>query len=66
MLKPVHLRLFEKEVSTAKKRGKDINKLKEMMRLLTFEEPLPPKAVIISRRAIMLAKGNVILSLTGY
>jgi hypothetical protein len=28
MLKPIYLRLFEKEVARAKKRGKDIEKLK--------------------------------------
>lgn len=43
MLKPIYLRLFEKEVVKAKKRGKDIKKLKEVMKLLTLEEPLPPK-----------------------
>lgn len=43
MLKPVHLRLFEKEVAKAKKRGKDIDKLKEVMKLLIFEQPLPQK-----------------------
>lgn len=43
MLKPIHLRQFEKEVVKAKKRGKDIEKLKEIMKLLTLEEPLPAK-----------------------
>ena len=43
MLKPIHLRLFEKELVNAKKRGKDIEKLKKVMKLLTLEEPLPPK-----------------------
>jgi mRNA interferase YafQ len=43
MLKPIHLRLFEKEVAKAKKRGKDIEKLKEVIRFLTLEEPLPQK-----------------------
>lgn len=43
MLKPIHLRLFEKEVAKAKKRGKNLEKLKEVMRLLTLEEPLPSK-----------------------
>lgn len=38
MLKPIYLRLFEKEVAKAKKRGKDIEKLKEVMKLLIFEE----------------------------
>lgn len=43
MLKPIHLRLFEKEVVRAKKRGKDIEKLKEVMRLLISETSLPAK-----------------------
>ncbi len=43
MLKPIHLRVFEKEVANAKKRGKDIEKLKEVMRLLISEPPLPAK-----------------------
>ena len=43
MLKPIHLRLFEKEVARAKKRGKDIEKLKEVMKLLIQEKPLSPK-----------------------
>lgn len=43
MLKPIHLRLFEKEVARAKTRGKDIEKLKEVMKLLIQEAPLPPK-----------------------
>lgn len=43
MLKPIYLRQFEKEVVKAKKRGKDIEKLKEIMKFLTLEEPLPPK-----------------------
>lgn len=43
MLKPIHLRQFEKEVALAKKRGKDIEKLKAVMRLLVLEKPLPTK-----------------------
>lgn len=43
MLKPIHLRQFEKEVVKARKRGKDIEKLKEIMRLLVQEKPLPSK-----------------------
>lgn len=43
MLVPVHLRQFEKEVAKAVKRGLDIKKLKNVMRLLVEEEPLPPK-----------------------
>ena len=43
MLVPVHLRQFEKEVAKAMKRGLDIKKLKNVMRQLIEEEPLPPK-----------------------
>lgn len=43
MLKPIHLRQFEKEVVKAKTRGKDIEKLKEIMKLLTIKKPLPAK-----------------------
>lgn len=43
MLNPVYLRQFEKEVTKAKKRGKDMEKLKEAMRLLVTEKSLPPK-----------------------
>lgn len=43
MLKPIHLRSFEKEVAKAKKRGKDLQKLKEIMMLLTNEQTLPQK-----------------------
>lgn len=43
MLKPIYLTQFEKEVTKAKKRGKDIEKLKEIMRLLVLEKQLPVK-----------------------
>jgi mRNA interferase YafQ len=43
MLKPIHLRKFENEVVKANKRGRDIEKLKEIMKLLTQEKQLPPK-----------------------
>lgn len=43
MLKPIYLRQFEKEVVKAQKRGKDIEKLKEVMKLLTLEKSLPEK-----------------------
>jgi mRNA interferase YafQ len=43
MLKPIHLRQFKKEVIRAKKRGKNIEKLKDIMKLLISETPLPPK-----------------------
>lgn len=43
MLKPIHVPLFEKEVTKAKKRGKDFEKLKTVMKLLALEKPLPAK-----------------------
>lgn len=43
MLKPIHLRLFEKDVTKAKKRGKNLEKLKALMRLLILKEVLPEK-----------------------
>lgn len=43
MLKPIHLRLFEKEVMKAKKWGKDLGKFKEVMKLLAAEESFPLK-----------------------
>ena len=43
MLIPVHLRKFDKEVAKAKNRGKDMEKLKEILKLLIQEKPLLPK-----------------------
>lgn len=43
MLKPIYLRKFETEIEKAKKRGKDIEKLKEVMKLLILEKPLQQK-----------------------
>lgn len=43
MLIPLYLRSFEKEVEKAKKRGKDMEKLKIVMQLLGLEKPLPAK-----------------------
>ncbi len=40
MLKPVHLRKFKNEIEKSKKRGKNMEKIKEVMTLLTHEEPL--------------------------
>lgn len=34
---------FEKDVKLSKKRGKDLEKLKDVMRLLAEEKQLPPK-----------------------
>ena len=43
MLTPIYLSRFEKEVKLAKKRGKDMLKLKHIIQLLIDEQPLPPK-----------------------
>lgn len=43
MLKPIHLRKFENEVLKAEKRGKDIKKLKEVIKLLIEEKSLAQK-----------------------
>ncbi|MBA3752362.1 type II toxin-antitoxin system YafQ family toxin [Candidatus Dependentiae bacterium] len=43
MLRPIYTRIFEKEVVKAKKRGKDLEKLKTIITLLLEEKPLPIK-----------------------
>lgn len=43
MLEIQYKNIFEKDVARAKKRGKDIEKLKEVIRLLAEEKLLPPK-----------------------
>lgn len=43
MLEPVYLRKFEGELEKAQKRGKDIEKIKAVMKLLVKEVPLPAK-----------------------
>lgn len=43
MLRPVYQRVFEKEVEKAKKRGKDMEKLKTIIKLLLEGKPLPIK-----------------------
>ena len=43
MLKPIYLRKFEQEVVKAKRRGKDIEKLKIIMKLLVQAKELPQK-----------------------
>jgi hypothetical protein len=52
MLKPIHLCLFEKEVIKAKKRGKDIKKLKEVMKLFGNyynTEALPASQAVVQQ-----------------
>ncbi len=41
MLRPVYHRIFQKELEKAKKRGKDLEKLKTVIKLLLEEKPLP-------------------------
>jgi mRNA interferase YafQ len=43
MLKPRTTNRFEKDYKKATKSGKDINKLKQIMKMILSEEPLPPK-----------------------
>ena len=43
MLIPVYLRRFVKELQKAQKRGKDTEKLKEVIHLLMQNKPLPAK-----------------------
>jgi mRNA interferase YafQ len=43
MLTPLYKKKFLKEVEAAKKRGKDMEKLKQIIKLLIEENPLPPK-----------------------
>ena len=42
MLKPVYTRQFERDVKRLQKRGKDMAKLKAIVRLLLEETPLDP------------------------
>lgn len=42
MLQIKYKNIFDKDVARAKKRGKDIEKLKQVIRLLVEEKPLPP------------------------
>ena len=43
MFKSVRTGKFKKEFSLAEKRGKDMDKLIEIMRMIICEEPLPPQ-----------------------
>ena len=43
MLKPIYLNSFEDETHLAKKRHKDLSKLRKIIDKLIKEEPLPPK-----------------------
>ena len=43
MRAPVYSGQFKRDLKVARKRGKDMEKLKELMRLLIDEKPLPPQ-----------------------
>jgi mRNA interferase YafQ len=43
VLTPVRGRRFERDVKRARKRGKDMEKLKAILSLLIEEKPLPPR-----------------------
>lgn len=43
MLRPVYLNKFDQEIEKSKKRGKNIEKLKRILKLLIEEVPLPEK-----------------------
>ena len=43
MLKPIYLKSFEKDLKRDSKRGKDIDKMRKVMKLLIEEKALPDK-----------------------
>lgn len=43
MLKPIYTKSFEKDIKIAKKRGKKLEKLKNLIELLSNKAPLPVK-----------------------
>lgn len=43
MYQPVYTKRFEKDVKKAKKRGKDLDKFKQVARLLILGQPLEEK-----------------------
>lgn len=43
MLTPVYTKQFEKDIKRMKKRGKDLEKLKRVVRMLLAKQPLEPK-----------------------
>lgn len=43
MLKPITTKQFEKDIKLAKKRGKDLSKIFNVMQLLLNQQALPPK-----------------------
>jgi len=43
LLDPIYKNIFKKDIKLAEKRGFDLKKLKEMIRMLVEEEPLPKK-----------------------
>ncbi len=45
MLTPVYTKQFEKDIKRMKKRGKDLEKLKRVVRMLLAKQPLEPKLI---------------------
>ena len=43
MLSSVYLKSFEKEIARDKRRGKNLANLRKVMKMIIYEEPLPPK-----------------------
>jgi len=43
MLKPVFTKHFRKQYKLMKRRGLDINKLQNVIDMITYEQPLPPE-----------------------
>ena len=67
MLKLITQNRFEREAKKIKKRGKDMEKLKEVIKLLQEGKPLPPKYRNHKLRAVNLKTiGNAMFNLTGF
>ena len=43
MLKPVYTKTFKKERKLMRKRGRDLDKLDEVIKMIAAEQPLPPE-----------------------
>ena len=43
MLRQISTKLFKKEVKLMEKRGRDIDKLREVINMIIYEQPLPPE-----------------------
>lgn len=65
MLTPVHTKRFEKDVKLAQKRGKNLQKLKNIMTCLVAQDPLPPNLRDHWLTGNYSNRKNAILSQTG-